>query len=141
MAKQVIKKLKLIIPAGKATPAPPIGPALGQAAINIGDFVSKFNAATAKLGNDLIPVEISVYADKTYDFVLKTPPTSNLLLKALGAEKGSGKPNTAKIGKVTAAQIREIAEKKLPDLNATSIEAAIQTVRGTARSMGVDVVG
>jgi large subunit ribosomal protein L11 len=141
MAKQVTKKLKLIIPAGKATPAPPVGPALGQAGINIGDFVSKFNAATAKLGNDLIPVEISVYADRTFDFVLKTPPTSNLLLKAIGAEKGSGKPNTGKIGKVTAAQVREIAEKKLPDLNATSVEAAIQTVRGTARSMGVDVVG
>jgi large subunit ribosomal protein L11 len=141
MAKQVTKKLKLIIPAGKATPAPPVGPALGQAGINIGDFVSKFNAATAKLGNDLIPVEISVYADRTFDFVLKTPPTSNLLLKAIGAEKGSGKPNTGKIGKVTAAQVREIAEKKLPDLNATSVEAAIQTVRGTARSMGVDIVG
>jgi large subunit ribosomal protein L11 len=141
MAKQVTKKLKLIIPAGKATPAPPVGPALGQAGINIGDFVSKFNAATAKLGNDLIPVEISVYADRTFDFVLKTPPTSNLLLKAIGAEKGSGKPNTSKIGKVTAAQVREIAEKKLPDLNATTVEAAIQTVRGTARSMGVDIVG
>ena len=139
MAKKVEKKLKLVIPAGKANPAPPVGPALGQAGINIGDFVQKFNAATAQMIGDMIPVEISVYGDRSYTFVLKTPPASNLLLKAVGKDKGSGKPNTGKIGKITKDQLRAIAEKKMPDLNAASIDAAMNTIAGTARSMGIDV--
>lgn len=139
MAKKVEKKLKLVIPAGKANPAPPVGPALGQAGINIGDFVQKFNAATAQMMGDMIPVEISVYADRSYDFVLKTPPASNLLLKAVGKDKGSGKPNTGKIGKITKDQLRAIAEKKLVDLNTTSVDAAMNTIAGTARSMGIEV--
>jgi len=139
MAKKVEKKLKLVIPAGKANPAPPVGPALGQAGINIGDFVQKFNAATAQMIGDMIPVEISVYGDRSYTFVLKTPPASNLLLKAVGKDKGSGKPNTGKIGKITKDQLRAIAEKKMPDLNAVSIDAAMNTIAGTARSMGIDV--
>jgi large subunit ribosomal protein L11 len=139
MAKKVEKKLKLIIPAGKANPAPPVGPALGQAGINIGDFVAKFNTATAQMMGDMIPVEISVYADRSYTFILKTPPASNLLLKAAGKDKGSGKPNTSKIGKITKDQLRAIAEKKLVDLNATDINAAMNTIAGTARSMGIEV--
>ncbi len=139
MAKKIIKKVKVIAPAGKATPAPPLGPTLGQAGVNIGDFTKKFNDATKAMGNDMIPVVISVYEDRTYDFVLKTPPTSSLILKALGKEKGSGKPNLSKIGTLTKAQLKEIAEKKLPDLNATDIEAAMKVVAGTARQMGVDV--
>lgn len=139
MAKKVEKKLKLVIPAGKANPAPPVGPALGQAGINIGDFVQKFNAATAQMMGDMIPVEISVYADRSYTFVLKTPPASNLLLKAIGKDKGSGKPNTSKVGKITKDQLRVIAEKKLPDLNVTDMDAAMNTIAGTARSMGIEV--
>jgi large subunit ribosomal protein L11 len=139
MAKKIIKKLKIVAPAGKATPAPPIGPALGQAGINIGDFVNKFNEATRPMMGDIIPVEITVYEDRSYDFVLKTPPASNLILKALGKEKGSGRPNTSKVGTITKAQVREIAEKKMPDLNARTIEAAMKIVEGSARSMGVDV--
>lgn len=139
MAKKVIKKLKIVAPAGKATPAPPIGPALGQAGINIGDFVNKFNEATRPMMGDIIPVEISVYEDRSYDFVLKTPPASALILKALGKEKGSGKPNTSKVGTLTKAQVREMAEKKMPDLNAHTIEAAMKIIEGSARSMGVDV--
>lgn len=141
MAKKVEKKLKLVIPAGKATPAPPVGPALGQAGINIGEFVKRFNDATAKMIGDVVPVEISVYSDRSFDFVLKTPPASSLLLKALGKEKGSGKPNTAKIGKVTKAQVREIAEKKLTDLNTDNLDQAMKSIAGTARSMGIEVVG
>jgi large subunit ribosomal protein L11 len=139
MAKKVTKKLKLQIAAGKATPAPPVGTALGPAGINIGDFVQKFNAATAKMAGDIIPVEISVYEDRTYDFILKTPPASNLLLKALKQDKGSGKPNTKKIGSVTKLQVRAIAEQKMPDLNASNIEQAMKIIAGTARSMGIDV--
>ncbi|HYF10623.1 MAG TPA: 50S ribosomal protein L11 [Candidatus Paceibacterota bacterium] len=139
MAKKVTKKLKLQIPAGKANPAPPVGPALGQAGINIGEFVTKFNEATKAMMGDVIPVEISVYEDRSYSFVLKTPPASNLLLKALGKESGSGKPNTSKIGSVTKAQLKEIAEKKMADLNATDVEAAMKIIAGTARSMGIDV--
>jgi len=139
MAKKVEKKIKLQIPAGKANPAPPIGPALGQAGVNIGDFVQKFNAATASMMGDIIPVEISVYADRTFDFILKTPPVANLIMKVIGVEKGSGKNLTTKVGKITKAQIKEIAERKMPDLNAASVEAAMKTVEGTARSMGVDV--
>lgn len=139
MAKKVIKKLKLVIPAGKANPAPPVGPALGQAGINIGDFVTKFNAATAKMMGDIIPVEISVFDDRTYDFVLKTPPASALISKALGLEKGSGEPNRKKVGKITRAQIQEIAEKKMVDLNAKDLAGAMKIIEGTCRSMGVEV--
>jgi large subunit ribosomal protein L11 len=139
MAKKITKKLKLVIPAGKANPAPPVGPALGQAGINIGDFVTKFNAATAKMMGDIIPVEISVYEDRTYSFVLKTPPASALVLKAIGAEKGSGEPNKKKIGKISKAQIKEIAEKKMVDLNAKDLEGATRIIEGTCRSMGVEV--
>ena len=126
-------------PAGKATPAPPLGPTLGQAGVNIGDFTKKFNEATKGMGNDMIPVVITVYEDRTYDFVLKTPPTSSLILKAIGQEKGSGKPNLSKVGTLTKAQLQEIAEKKMPDLNAGDINAAMKIVAGTARQMGVDV--
>ena len=139
MAKKVTKKLKLQIPAGKATPAPPVGPALGQAGINIGDFVNKFNEATRPMMGDIIPVEISVYEDRSYDFVLKTPPATGLLLKALGKESGSGRPNTSKIGSVTKAQVREIAQKKMADLSAKDIEGAMKIIEGSARSMGIEV--
>lgn len=139
MAKKITKKLKLVIPAGKANPAPPVGPALGQAGINIGDFVKKFNDATKNMMGDIVPVEISVFEDRSYDFVLKTPPASSLILKALGKEKGSGRPNTAKIGSITKAQLKAIAEKKLPDLNTTDINAAMRIIEGSARNMGVDV--
>lgn len=139
MAKKIVKKVKVIAPAGKATPAPPLGPTLGQAGVNIGDFTKKFNDATKAMIGDMIPVVITVYEDRTYDFILKTPPTSSLILKALKKEKGSGKPNTSKVGTLTKAQLKEIAEKKLPDLSADSIEAAMKTVAGTARQMGVDV--
>lgn len=141
MAKKITKKLKLQIPAGKANPAPPVGPALGQAGINIGDFVTKFNAATAKMMGDIIPVEITVYEDRTYTFVLKTPPASNLIYKAIGIEGGSGKNLIKKAGTITKAQIRAIAEKKMPDLNANDIEAAMKIIEGSCRSMGVEVKG
>lgn len=138
MAKKIIKKVKVIAPAGKATPAPPLGPTLGQAGVNIGDFTKKFNDATKGMVGDMIPVVITVYEDRTYDFVLKTPPASSLILKALGKEKGSGKPNTAKVGKLSKDQIKAIAERKMPDLNAADLNAAMRIVEGTARSMGVD---
>lgn len=141
MVKKIEKRIKLVIPAGKATPAPPVGPALGQAGINIGDFINKFNTATAKMGDVPVPVEILVYAGRSFDFILKTPPTSSLLLKAAGLEKGSGKNAQQKVGKVTMVQVREIAEKKMPDLNVNDLEAAIKTVMGTARSMGIEVAG
>lgn len=139
MAKKITKKLKLVIPAGKATPAPPTGPALGQAGVNISEFVKQFNDATAKMAGDIVPVEISVYEDRTFTFVLKTPPASSLILKALGKEKGSGKNAVSKIGSITKAQLKEIAEKKMPDLNANDIDAAMKIIAGSARSMGVDV--
>jgi len=139
MAKKVVKKLKLQIPGGKATPAPPVGPALGQAGINIGEFVNQFNEKTRDKMGTIIPVEISVYDDRTFDFILKVSPMSRLILKALGKDKGSGKAPSAKIGTLTEAQVREIAEEKMPDLNAGSTEAAMKIVAGTARSMGVDV--
>ena len=139
MAKKIIKKVKVSAPAGKATPAPPLGPTLGQAGVNIGDFTKKFNDATKGMMGDIVPVEITVYEDRSYDFVLKTPPVSSLILKALGKEKGSGRPNTAKIGTLSKAQVKIIAEKKLVDLNATDINAAMRIVEGSARSMGVDV--
>lgn len=139
MAKKITKKLKLVIPAGKATPAPPVGPALGQAGIAIGDFVTKFNAATAQMAGDIIPVIISVYEDRSYDFVLKTPPASRLILKSMKIEKGSGENLKKKAGTITKAQIKEIAEKKMVDLNANDIEAAMKIIEGTCRSMGVEV--
>jgi len=139
MAKKITKKLKLQIPAGKAVPAPPVGPVLGQAGINIGDFINKFNTATKAMIGDILPVVITVYEDRSYDFVLKTPPTAKLILKALGQEKGSGKPNTKKIGTITKAQVKEIAERKLVDMNANDINAAMRMVEGAARSMGVEV--
>jgi len=139
MAKKIIKKVKVIAPAGKATPAPPLGPTLGQAGVNIGDFTKKFNDATKNMIGDLIPVVISVYEDRTYSFVLKTPPASSLILKAIKKDKGSGKPNISKVGVITKAQIKEIAEKKMQDLNANTVEQAAKIIAGTARSMGVDV--
>ncbi len=139
MAKKIIKKVKVIAPAGKATPAPPLGPTLGQAGVNIGDFTKKFNDATKDMMGDMIPVVISVYEDRTYSFVLKTPPASSLILKAIKKDKGSGKPNLSKVGTITKAQIREIAEKKMQDLNANTVEAAMKIIAGSARSMGVDV--
>jgi len=139
MAKKIIKKVKLQIMAAKATPAPPLGPALGQAGINIGDFVTKFNAATKNMAGDKVGVQITVYEDRSYDFVVKTPPVSGLIFKAAGVEKGSGKPNVSKVGKISKAQLKEIAEKKMVDLNAKDIEGAMRIVAGSARSAGIEV--
>lgn len=139
MAKKITKKLKLVIDGGVATPAGKVGPALGQAGVNIGEFVKQFNDATKDMKGSLVPVEISVYEDRTFSFVLKTPPASALILKALGKEKGSGKNAVSKIGTLTKAQLKEIAEKKMADLNANDIEAAMKIIAGSARSMGVDV--
>lgn len=140
MPKKIKTIIKLQIPAAQATPAPPVGPALGQHGLNIAEFCSKFNALTQKQIGEITPVEITVYEDRTYTFVTKTPPAAELLKKAAGIQKGSGKPLTEKVGKVTKAQIREIAEKKMPDLNANSIEAAMKIVEGTARQMGIEVM-
>jgi large subunit ribosomal protein L11 len=139
MAKKITKKLKVIAPAGKATPAPPLGTTLGPAGINIGEFVKKFNEATQDRLGSLVPVEITIYEDRSYDFVLKTSPASGLIMKALGKEKGSGKPNTAKIGSLSKDQLRKIAEEKMVDLNAKDVEGAMQIIAGTARSMGVEI--
>ena len=141
MAKKVVGQIKLQIPAGAATPAPPVGPALGQAGVNIMDFVKNFNARTAAQSGLIIPVVITVYADRSYTFITKTPPAPILLIKAAGIDKGSGEPNKKKVGKVTRAQVEEIAKTKLPDLNAASLEAAIKTIEGTARSMGIEIQG
>ncbi len=141
MAKKITKKVKVQIPAGKATPAPPLGPALGQAGVNIGDFVTKFNAATSKMMGDIVGCIITVYEDRSYDFVIKTPPVAGLLFKAAGVAKGSGKPNISKAGSITNAQLREIAEKKLPDLNAKDIEGAMKIVAGSARQAGIEIKG
>jgi large subunit ribosomal protein L11 len=138
--KKVTAQIKLQIPGGKATPAPPVGPALGQAGVNIMDFCKNFNARTAKDDGLIIPVVITVYADRSYTFITKTPPVAVLIKKAVGIAKGSGEPNKTKVGQITAKQVEEIAKMKLPDLNAENLEAAINTVKGTARSMGVDVV-
>ena len=140
MAKKVTGYIKLQIPAGQATPAPPVGPALGQHGVNIMEFCKTFNARTAKDQGLIIPVVITVFSDRTFTFVTKTPPASILLLKAAGIQKGSGVPNKTKVGKVTRKQVEEIARLKMPDLNAASVEAAMKTVEGTARSMGMDVV-
>jgi len=139
--KKLIAEVKLQIPAGKANPSPPIGPALGQHGVNIMDFCKAFNAKTAKQEGLIIPVVISIFADRSFTFITKTPPASILLLKAAGLDKGSGEPNRTKVGKVTAKQVQEIATLKMPDLNTKSIDAAVRMVRGTARSMGIDVVG
>ena len=139
MAKKIIRKLKLQIKAGKATPAPPVGTALGPVGINIGEFVNQFNEKTRDLGNDIIPVELSVYEDRSFDFILKTPLASQLLLKALGKPKGSGKNLVSKAGTLTKKQVREVAEQKMPDLNTTDIEQATKIIAGTARSMGIEI--
>ena len=141
MAKKVIGMVKLQIPAGAATPAPPVGPALGQAGVNIMDFVKNFNARTASQAGLIIPVVVTVYADRSYTFITKTPPAAILLRKAAGVDKGSGEPNKKKVGKVTRAQVEEIAKTKMPDLNAANLESAFRTIEGTARSMGLEVVG
>ncbi len=140
MAKKITGYVKLQIPAGKATPAPPVGPALGQQGVNIMDFCKAFNGRTAKQEGLIIPVVITVYADRSYSFVTKTPPASILLKKVAGLAKGSGTPNKEKVGKVTRAQVEEIARTKLPDLNCGSLEAAVRTVMGTARSMGIEIL-
>src|SRR5437879_12053468 len=137
--KKVVAIVKLQIPAGKATPAPPVGPALGQHGVNIMEFCKSYNEKTAKQVGTIVPVEITVFADRTFTFVTKTPPASVLLKKAAGIEKGSGEPNKKKLGKVTRSQIREIAEVKLADLNTRDIEAAMRLIEGTARSMGIEV--
>ena len=139
MAKAIKTILKLQLPAGKATPAPPVGTALGPHGINIGEFVKKFNDQTADKGDQIIPAEITIYEDRTFTFILKTPPASDLLRKAAGIEKGSGNPLKEKVGKVKRSQIREIAEKKMEDLNASSIEQAMKIIEGSARSMGIEV--
>lgn len=140
MAKKVKAMLKLQLPAGKATPAPPVGTALGPHGVNIAQFVKDFNDKTASLGDTVIPVEMTVFEDRSFTFILKTPPAANLIMKAIGLAKGSANPLTTKVGKITRAQIKEIAEKKLPDLNANTIEAAEKIIAGTARSMGVEVI-
>lgn len=139
MAKAIKTIIKLQIPAGKATPAPPVGTALGPHGVNIGDFVKKYNDATGKMEGEIVPVEITVYEDRSFDFKLKTPPASDMLRKAAAIEKGSGEPNKKKVGKVTKADIRKIAERKMEDLNAESLEAAERIIEGTARSMGIEV--
>ena len=141
MAKKVIGFIKLQIPAGKANPAPPVGPALGQHGVNIMEFCKAFNAKTQDQAGKLIPVEITVFADRSFTFITKTPPAASLLLEALGIKKGSGEPNREKIGTVTNAQLKEIAEIKMPDLNASDVESAMRMIAGTARSMGIVVKG
>lgn len=141
MAKKVIGQIKLQIEAGKATPAPPVGPALGQHGINIMGFCKEFNAKTADQGGLVIPVIITVYQDRSFSFITKTPPAAVLIKKAIGLKSGSGEPNKSKVGKITKDQIREIAELKQPDLNAATVETAMSMVEGTARSMGVEVEG
>ncbi len=140
MAKKITGYIKLQIPAGKANPSPPIGPALGQHGVNIMEFCKAFNAKTQADEGTIIPVVITVYADRSFTFITKTPPMSILIKKMIGIESGSSVPNKNKVGKLTKAQVKEIAEKKMPDLNAASLEAAMKTVEGTARSMGVEIV-
>ena len=141
MAKKITGYIKLQIPAGQATPAPPVGPALGQHGVNIMEFCKTFNARTQKDQGLIIPVVITVFSDRTFTFITKTPPAAVLLLKAAGLAKGSGVPNKTKVGKVTKQQVEDIAKTKMPDLNAASLEAAIKTVEGTARSMGIEIAG
>lgn len=139
MAKKITKKIKIIASGGAAAMTPAMGQVLGPAGINIGEFIKKFNEASKEMRGDMVPAIISVYEDRSYDFVLKTPPASSLILKAIGKEKGSGKPNTAKVGAITKAQVKEIAERKMADLNAHTIEEAVKIIAGSCRSMGVDV--
>lgn len=139
MAKKLKTTIKLQIPGGAANPAPPIGPALGQHGLNIAEFCSKFNAVTQDQKGDIIPVVISIYEDRTYDFKLKTPPAAELLKKALGLQKGSPAPHKTKVGKITRSQLEEIAKKKMPDLNTADLKAAVSTIAGTARQMGVEI--
>src|SRR3989344_3705196 len=139
MAKKIVRRLKLTIEGGKANPAPPIGPALGQAKVNIGEFVTRFNEGTKEMRGELVPVEITVYEDKTFGLVFKTPPATNLILKAAGVEKGAGKSAQKKAGRITKAQLKQIAEKKLKDLNANDVAAAMKIIEGSARSLGIDV--
>jgi large subunit ribosomal protein L11 len=141
VAKKVAGYIKLQIPAGQANPSPPVGPALGQKGVNIMEFCKAFNARTQEKKGFVIPVVITVYADKSFTFITKTPPTAELLKKAAGLQKGSGEPNSKKVGKVSMAQIQEIANTKMPDLNASSIEAAMSMVQGTAKSMGLEIEG
>jgi large subunit ribosomal protein L11 len=140
MAKKVIGNIKLQCNAGKANPAPPVGPALGQHGVNIMEFCKTFNERTASQMGDVIPVEITVYQDRSFTFICKTPPAANLLMKAVGLDKGSGMPNRDKVGRLTLAQIREVAARKLPDLNARDVDAGMKVIMGTARSMGIEVV-
>ncbi|RJQ44635.1 MAG: 50S ribosomal protein L11 [Gaiellales bacterium] len=139
MAKKVMTMIKLQIPAGQANPAPPVGPALGQHGVNIMDFCKAFNAQTQQEGNTIIPVEITVFEDRSFTFITKTPPAAVLLKQAAGLEKGSGEPHREKVGKVSPAQVKEIAETKMKDLNANDVEAAMKIIAGTARSMGITV--
>jgi large subunit ribosomal protein L11 len=141
MAKKIQQFIKLQVPAGKANPAPPIGTALGPAGVNIMEFCKQFNAKTANMGDIKIPVVITVFSDRSFTFITKTPPAADLIKKAIKLEKGSGKPNREKVGKVTRAQIEEIAKTKMPDLNTTSLESAIRTIEGTAKSLGLEIVG
>jgi len=141
MAKQITAKIKLQCPGGQATPAPPVGPALGQHGVNIGEFVQKFNAATGDKPGLILPVEISVYADRSFDFIVKSPPAAVLIKKALGVDKAANNPGHEVIGQIKRSQVEEIAETKKADLNAASLEAAMRIIEGTARSMGVEVVG
>lgn len=140
MAQKVVGLIKLQIPAGKATPAPPVGPALGQHGVNIMAFTKDFNERTKNDAGLIIPVVITVYADRSFSFVTKTPPAAVLIKKACGIESGSGKPNTTKVAKITKEQVRKIAEQKMPDLNAANVESAMSMVAGTARSMGIEVI-
>ena len=140
MAKKIEGYIKLQIPAGKATPAPPVGPALGQHGVNIVEFTKQFNAKTADMGDTVVPVVITVYADRSFSFITKTPPAAVLIKKACGIQSGSGQPNKTKVAKITKAQIQQIAETKMPDLNAASLEAAMSMIEGTAKRMGVEVV-
>ena len=140
MAKEITAKIKLQVPAGKANPAPPVGPALGQHGVNIMEFCKAFNARTQKMGETIVPVIISVYSDRSFTFITKTPPAAELLKKAAGIIKGSGMPNKEKIGKVTRAQIKEIATTKMPDLNAATVESAMRMIEGSAKSMGLEIV-
>ena len=140
MAKEISAKIKLQVPAGKANPAPPVGPALGQHGVNIMEFCKAFNAKTQKMGDTIVPVIISVYSDRSFSFITKTPPAAELLKKAAGIVKGSGTPNKEKIGKVTRAQLKEIATTKMPDLNAATVESAMRMIEGSAKSMGLDIV-
>jgi len=140
MAKEISAKIKLQVPAGKANPAPPVGPALGQHGVNIMEFCKAFNARTQKLGETIVPVVITVYSDRSFTFITKTPPAAELLKKAAGIIKGSGVPNKDKVGKVTRAQIKEIAQTKMPDLNAASVESAMRMIEGSAKSMGLEII-